>query len=283
MISGIILDVDGVIVGEKIGYNSPYPHPDVIAKLKAIENKGIPVSLCTAKPHYAIRKIINDADLRSLHITDGGAVIIDPIDDIVLKAHYIPTQVAKRILKAYRDADVYIEAYGLNEYLIEQARQSELTDVHTHILQQPPRMVASLAAAIEHEDICKLMPIAKDEADKARVTAIFEPFESELTLSWGVHPIALPHQFGIITTKGISKRQAVKEIVGNANIAPENILGIGDSTSDWQFIQDCGYAGTVENGYAELKQLIKGKVGKYFIGGHVDGSGILDVFHHFAV
>ena len=32
----IILDIDGVIVGEKIGFNSPDPHRDVIEKLKKI-------------------------------------------------------------------------------------------------------------------------------------------------------------------------------------------------------------------------------------------------------
>jgi len=40
-IKAIILDVDGVIVGEKIGFNAPYPHLDVINKLKQIREKGI--------------------------------------------------------------------------------------------------------------------------------------------------------------------------------------------------------------------------------------------------
>ena len=53
----IILDVDGVIVGEKIGFNSPNPHPEVISKLKSIHEQGIPIVLCTAKPHFAIKSI----------------------------------------------------------------------------------------------------------------------------------------------------------------------------------------------------------------------------------
>ena len=35
-IQALILDVDGVIVGEKIGFNSPHPHPDVVSALKEI-------------------------------------------------------------------------------------------------------------------------------------------------------------------------------------------------------------------------------------------------------
>ena len=55
-IKGIILDVDGVIIGEKIDFNSPNPHIDVINKLRKIRKKGISISLCTAKPHFSIDK-----------------------------------------------------------------------------------------------------------------------------------------------------------------------------------------------------------------------------------
>jgi len=40
-IKAIILDVDGVIVGDKAGYNAPYPPPEVINKLKQIREKGV--------------------------------------------------------------------------------------------------------------------------------------------------------------------------------------------------------------------------------------------------
>src|SRR3989338_9450622 len=75
-IKGIILDIDGVIIGQKIGFNSPSPHPDVIRALREIRLKGIFISLCTAKPHFAVDDIINLAKLDNLHISDGGSVII---------------------------------------------------------------------------------------------------------------------------------------------------------------------------------------------------------------
>jgi len=283
MIKGIILDVDGVIVGEKIGYNSPYPHPDVIARLKAIESKGVAISLCTAKPHYAIRQIIDDAELRSLHITDGGAVAIDPIDNIVLASHPIDTDLAQQVVRAYLDSGVYVEAYAKDEYLIDEPQQSELTSTHSHILQCQPRLCLSLVEEIGKQDIFKIMPVAKDETDKARLEAVFKPFAANLTLSWGVHRIALPHQFGIITARGISKQQAALEIAKHNKIASDELLGIGDSTSDWQFIGQCGYAATLENGSPELKELVAGKGPKSCIGGSVDDNGVLAIFDYFGL
>ena len=98
----------------------------------------------------------------------------------------------------------------------------------------------------------------------------------------GNHPIALPHLFGIITAKHISKNQATLEIGKSINIKPEETLGIGDSMSDWQFIETCGYAGAMGNASEELKKLVLSKGDKHsFIGKSVDQNGILDIFNYF--
>ena len=110
-IKGIILDVDGVIVGDKVGVNSPNPHESVIKKLKEIKESGINVSLCTAKPYFSIMKIIEDAGLDNLHITDGGSVVIDPIKNIVVVEHILEKDAAAKVLRKYIENDVYVEFY----------------------------------------------------------------------------------------------------------------------------------------------------------------------------
>lgn len=281
MIKVIILDVDGVIVGEKIGFNSPYPHIEVINRLKSIKQKGISISLCTAKPHYSVQKIIDGAGLNNLHITNGGGVIIDPIDNIILKKHIIDKNLAKKVIQKYIDNEVYTEFYSVDEYFIQENQKSELTKIHTHILQREPHIIGLLVDEAGKQDIVKIMPIAKNEEDRKRLVNLFEPFKNELTLSWGIHPIALPHLFGIITAKGISKKQAVIEIGTSTNVKPEEMLGIGDSTSDWQFIESCGYAGAMGNASEELKKLVSSKEKDSFIGKSVDENGILDIFDYF--
>jgi HAD superfamily hydrolase (TIGR01484 family) len=282
MINGIILDIDGVIVGEKIGFNSPSPHPEVISALKKIRSRGIFISLCTAKPHFAIREIIDGAGLDNLHITDGGGVIIDPIDKLVLKANFIEPTMAERVLDAYLKEGAYTEFYTVKDYFVQKDQVSGITKRHTHILQRPPKIVESGIAAAREEEITKIMPIAKDEEDKKRLIEIFRPFEPELVLSWGVHPVALPLQFGIITAKGISKKNAAEEIVKAAKVSFGEVLGVGDSASDWQFIQLCGFGAAMGNASEELKKLVlsKGK-GFSFIGPSVDENGIIEIFRNF--
>lgn len=283
MIKAIILDVDGVIVGEKIGFNSPYPHPEVIQRLKLICQKRIPISLCTAKPHYSVQKIIHDARLNNLHITNGGGVVIDPIDKVMLKKHILDKVESKIVIQKFLNNDVYTEFYSVEEYFIQENQISDLTKTHSHILQREPHVVKSLLNEADKQDIVKIMPIAKNEEDQKKLVNLFQLFEGNLTLSWGIHPIALPHQFGIITAKGISKKQAVLEIAQSEKIQLSDMLGIGDSTSDWQFIEQCGYGGAMGNASKELKQLVKTKAKQSVIGRSVDENGILDIFNYFSI
>jgi len=125
-IRAIILDVDGVIVGEKIGFNSPHPHPTIISALKQIQNRGIPICLCTAKPHFAISQEIKAADLNNLHITDGGGVVINPVDDVIVKQNNIDSNKAIQVLQAFLDHEIYVEFYTVNHYFIQKSGLSDI-------------------------------------------------------------------------------------------------------------------------------------------------------------
>ena len=79
----VVLDVDGVIVGEREGFNFPDPNNEVIYSLKKLRQSGIFVSLCTGKPAFGIEKIITDAYLNNLHIVDGDAPSIQILDRVI--------------------------------------------------------------------------------------------------------------------------------------------------------------------------------------------------------
>ena len=279
---GIILDVDGVIVGEKIGFNSPNPHIDVINKLKQLRNKGIPISLCTAKPHFSIGSIIDNAGLDNYHITDGGGVIINPITNNIVKKHVLDKGLAKKVLKMCRDNSIYTEFYTVDNYYIQADSENNITPKHIHILQAEPVRLINLVEESEKYEITKIMPIAIDEEDRKRVENEYQKLNIDLTLSWGIHPVANPLKFGIVTAPGISKKQGAIAISQNMNVPLESILAVGDSTSDWQFIELCGYGAAMGNASEELKKLVLTKPeGHYYIGNTVDENGIVNILEHF--
>ena len=283
MIKGIILDVDGVIVGSRKGYNYLLPHTDVIAALKHLRQRGIMVSLCTGKGTFAIKEIVEAAHLNNLHIGDGGAVVMDFLNNVVIDKHVIAKDVIESILPVLQARGTYIELYTLDGYFVQRNAVGEITKQHGAILGRAPFIVNSLNDVVKNSDIVKIMPVAKDDKDKQEIISTLKDFQDSFPLQWGVHPTALPYQFGIITANGISKKQAVQAISEYTKISLENMLGIGDGMTDWQFMEICGYAGAMGNGSQELKDKIVTKGERGFIGGSVDENGVLDILKHFKV
>ncbi|HLD24976.1 MAG TPA: HAD hydrolase family protein [Patescibacteria group bacterium] len=281
MVRSLVLDIDGVLVGEKIGINTPYPHQHVISRLASIRAKGIPVVLCTAKPHYSIIQIIESAHLTNPHITLAGGVVIDPIKDRILESHPFPKQIAKDIIRVCLQHNFYTEVYARDTYYILRSQQYELTKIHTHILQKKPGLVDSFDQMVEKQDVYKILPIVPDESGIKSVNDALVPFKKSTEVTWSLHPIANPHQFCNIAPAGISKRQATYNVLSHLKLDPSQTLAVGDSASDQKFMELTGFVATLENGQDPLKEFVKGKGVNGFIGGHVDDNGILTILDHF--
>lgn len=277
MKKAIILDVDGVIIGEKKGVNTPHPHPDVMATLKRVRASGIPVILCTAKPAFGIEYEIKEAQLDNPHIADGGGLLVDNKGKVYEK-FTLETVLAKRVIKRLLDKGVYTEVYTADDYIIQADQECDITEKHAFVLQRKPQVVESLLDFCDSNEITKIMQVVADESCKPFGEEVFAPFKSESTMIWAVHPPILPLQFGIITALGISKPQGAVAIANILDVPIENMLAVGDSTSDWKFMALCGYVGAMGNATSELKELVKSKgEGRYTIGGHVDENGIIEI------
>jgi len=282
MIKAILLDIDGILIGDKEDYNFPSAHPIVLKTLQTIRESGIPIILCTAKPNFSIADIIQDAHLNNFHITDGGAVIIDPIDDHVLEELTLDTNLIGKIVQMLLDKNIYTELYTHNHYYIQNDQIAPETYIHQAILQKEAVIVNSLIEAAQSLSVTKIMFIAKDNDDKEKISQLIAPFTSFASINWGLHPTALPRQFEFIVNKETSKKDAVLRVLEALTIPIENALGIGDSTSDWKFIQPLGYGATLQNGTEEIKNLIQSKQnGHFFIGKSVDENGVIDIFKYF--
>ena len=279
-IKGIILDVDGVVVGNKTGFNWPDPNLEVMNVLSDLRKQGIIISLCTGKGTFAIKDIVIKAHLNNLHIGDGGAVVVDFLNNSIIEKHTIDSLLVDQIINLYQKENTYLELYTVDGYYLQKDTVSDFTQKHSGILYKEPILVDSLRTIAKSLEIVKIMPIARDETDKQRLISFFAPFKDKLSFQWGIHPTALPRQFGLITVQNISKKEAAFTISKTTGITLKNMLGVGDGMTDWQFINLCGYKGAMGNSSPELLQLVKSSKNG-FIGGDVNTNGLLDIFRHF--
>ncbi|MBI4079271.1 MAG: HAD-IIB family hydrolase [Candidatus Levybacteria bacterium] len=284
MVKAIILDVDGVIVGDKQGVNFPLPAAEVIQKLKEIHKRGIPIILCTAKFGFAILEIIKQAELNNPHITDGGALITNPLEHKIIKTHVIKKHIVKKLSALFIKENIYLEIYTPKNYYVQESQVSNFTKKRTDLLQKEPILVTSLHAIAEKGQIIKLISFTRNDDDIPRIEKILRQFNNMITFIWSSHPYIAPARPGIITAPNVSKEHAAKEAIESLALSFDEVLGVGDGASDWKFMQLCKYAATLENADKQIKALVKTKgEGNYIIAPHINDNGILSIFRYFSL
>lgn len=284
MIKAVILDVDGILVGNKAGINFPLPNKEVIKELKRVHAKKILIILCTTKFNFAVLNLIKQANLNNPHITDNGALIIDPINNRIIKKHVIAQNIVKNIIKNFLLNNIYLEIYTAAYFYIQKTQVSDFTLKRMNILQieMDPIIVHSLTSIAKQEEIIKIICFAKNVNDVVNIERTVNKFKNKLSFLWSFNEKIQPIKPGIITSGDASKSNAVREAVENLKLSFNDIIGIGDSASDWDFMKLCRYVGTLENGDNLVKELVKTKGGaNYFIGPHVNNNGVVQVLKHF--
>ena len=284
MINAVVLDVDGVIVGEREGFNFPDPNNAVIDSLKKLRQSGIFVSLCTGRPAFGIKEIISSAYLNNLHITEGGAVGIDTIDKQVSFQYSLDRKKILEMVRFYLKNDIYIEFYTSTDYFVLKSQVNDLTRKHAIVLQREPQLIDDIAPLLKANDIVKILLASEFDTGKNLIISTFNnKFGKELDLNWTMNANLLPWKFALVTLNGVSKRKGVENISKFLKVPLENILGVGDTMHDWQFIEICGYGATLEGSDKKLMELVSKKNERGFIGGNVNENGILDILKHFGL
>ncbi len=279
MIKAIITDVDGVIVGKQKGVNFPLPHTDVIKKLQELYKKGIPVVLCTAKFNHAILGIIESTNLNNPHITDGGALVIDPLDKKLITQHTVSDTIISSLIKELVLEKMYFEVYTPDFYAIQQGLDTSITKGREAILQEAPRIADLPYNGELIKGVTTKIQVITNDIEKT--TKIFDQYADQTDYIWTEHP-SMPYKIGVLTKKGVSKRSASEEVARSLGISFDEVLGVGDTKGDWNFMSLCKYVGVTGDNSPELKDLAKSK-GKnnYFFASSVEENGFLEIIKYF--
>lgn len=282
-IKAIITDVDGVMIGKQEGVNFPLPHVDVLHALEQVASQGIPIVLCTAKFSSAVKQIAVQAKLHNPHITDGGAVIIDWVDDKIVSQHVIKKEVALAYVQSCVERDIYTEVYTVEDYYIQSSQRSDFTEKRVKVIQTQPRIVDLLEKVVNEHDIIKIISFS-DGKNEPKMQSNVERFNNKVNYIWSQHPFLNPRKAMVITAPGVSKQHAAQEVANYLNVPPESILGIGDSEADWDFMQLCGFVATIGRDGGKLQEFSKAKgEGHYCFANSVDDHGFIEVLRYFRV
>jgi hydroxymethylpyrimidine pyrophosphatase-like HAD family hydrolase len=80
----------------------------------------------------------------------------------------------------------------------------------------------------------------------------------------------------------VSKFNGLFEALVSLNLTFDEMLGVGDTASDWNFMKHCKYVATLENADEKIKELVKTKgEGNYLVAPSVDKNGIFEILKYF--
>lgn len=280
MIKAIVLDIDGVVVGNQEGVNFPHPSKKVSAVLRKIHDSGIPVSFLTGKTAFAAAKNIKSVGIDNPHIADGGAVIFNPVKNQIIHSTPINQKDALHLLDLLPKR-TYVNLFSAKEYFLESSLKNEYTDVYAKFIGCFPTFVHDLEKVVTTEEISKINISAFSDEEKKQITNVVNSSNEKYNFSWSSGPNTGSVQTMVVTAKGVSKRSGVKYLAKYLGVSLENVLGVGDTIHDWDFIEICGYKGAMGNATAQLKEKINSKNPNAVIGGYVNDDGIIDIFKHF--
>lgn len=270
MIKLIILDVDGIILGHSLGINFPLPSPEVTSAIKNI-SKSIPISLCTGKTSFATTNLVKYLNLNSWHITDGGAIIYNPITDKYNKAEFLDSKVLSELLDKSKEFNELWQLYTTKSKFVQNnfPRQFEEAGM-TSTRVKNFSYIENISEIVKIELICRPEQIEM-------YTKLFNDYSTQLSVQWTQIPQLAPNKLIIITKKDVNKRSSVDELLKICQIDRNEILTVGDTMMDWKFMDGSKYVATLANASLEMQNIIKDNNG--LIGKSVDENGLIDILN----
>lgn len=223
----ILLDIDGTLTKD-----SKTISPKIQKLIKKIQKK-IMVSLISSRSRNSAYKFIKQLDLKSYHILENGAVIIDQNFKPVHKI-FIQKKVLKKLYKLLEGSNLKFNVCidGTTEYF------EDIQDFNALPLNKITRISI---INLKHNQLLRIETQLKaiDKINYCRVV------DKSITLSWNID----------ITSDLASKGNALEFLYKLLRINKAQTIGIGDGYNDLPFIKNVNLKIAMGNAVNELKRI----------------------------
>lgn len=240
----IICDVDGTLISSRYGL----PSERVTDAIHKSQEKGIHVSIATARGLFELNHILKKLQLTSPCIITGGAIIIDPVTLKILKENLLSKKDVEEIRKIGERLKVplLVEDNDKSLPLDSAYKYNKPANIYTESINASVgeiflKEVSKISSVYPH----KAVSYIKDEI------------------------------YALINNSSASKQEGVLEISRMLKIKPEEIIGIGDSHNDFPLLMACGLKVAMGNAPDDLKAIAD------YIAPSVEKDGVADVIEKY--
>ena len=248
----LALDIDGTILDP---YGSlPVAVRDAVA---AARRRGLWVILCTGRRFRTALPWARELELEGAIIVNNGTLVKDIQSGETLRHAYLPIDEYAPVISFVRHWGsplVYVDTYHEHIDLVTErcskthAYQSEYLSDNTDFFQTIDDL---------HDQPRSDVIMVSTMADKETLTAMCEEARAEFGDRIRTHTLINKSYRGLILellSPMSGKWSALEAVAAEANVAPDEIIAIGDDTNDIEMIRRAGLGIAMGNASSEIKQ-----------------------------
>jgi Cof subfamily protein (haloacid dehalogenase superfamily) len=263
----LVVDVDGTIVD-----GSGVISVEDKRSLDGVVAAGIMVSLSTGRVIRACRKILDSLALGGHHIFFDGALVSDPTQNKEIYCQPIDGELVRQAVHFARSNDIYLELYTEEQFFAEKENWSD--DVHYKFFGVAPNIIDFNDIWLR-ERIIKAEMVVRDSEERMKSDLLKAEFSGRLRFSIARSPAFPEIDFINIVDSGVSKGEALKNLVSFLEISMKETIAIGDGLNDIPLLEAAGLAVAMGNAFPELKQVAD------YITLDVENSGVAAAIREF--
>lgn len=221
--------------------------PEIPVLIQKLTKMGIATGLCSGRGYASlVTTFMPLFPESSMHILAGGSLVISNTGT-VLWQQTIDQATIKELLELIKQTE------SVAIFMKPDAQYAHGKTL-TALLQHPWNPIAKELEAMSPEGV-GLVYIAKPSEKIAAYLS------NHPKLSFKDMMSNQGHQYYDITAKGVTKAIAMEHWSTIAKIPLSKTIGFGDSTNDFEFLQQCGFAVAMGNADSEIKHIAKRVIG----------------------
>jgi Cof subfamily protein (haloacid dehalogenase superfamily) len=236
----VISDVDGTLVTRDKALT-----PRAIAAVERLHANGIGFSICSSRPPFGLRMLIEPLRLSLPFGGYNGGGIVEP-DLSVVEQKLIPPDAAREAVAIFQEHRIDCWVFVGNQWLIVNPEGAHV-EHETHTIQTPPTVIPAFIEA-QFAAVGKIVGPSDDHDRVARVTELMQQAlagRASAARSQAYYCDIVPH--------GIDKGRLVEVLARRLGVSQNEILVLGDMENDLEMFRKAGFAVAMGNATDAVK------------------------------
>jgi Cof subfamily protein (haloacid dehalogenase superfamily) len=242
----LVTDIDGTLTNSD-GIMSEID----LNALRAIHRDGVRVSLSTGRAVAGCRAVLEEVSMDGFHIFFDGALVANTKLNKEIYRRPIQKPLLGKVCNLAQSQGIALELFSQTGFFVR--KSNPLSDLHGQLMNFQPS-VADLNIVCKRE-IIMLGCLVIAARDEKRILSLCARLGDGLRFGSSWHPACPEIRFINITSKGVSKGEALEALIIHLGLSKEDVVAIGDGANDIPLLSNAGFAIAMENGPEELKEI----------------------------